>query len=196
MKKLLSGLLVVLMLVGVGAVSASAQWPRYDLPDFHDPYELIVACKSEAYARGRIARFMDYYGCTELEAIYNFLWIMQNMVNYYSGAGSLDTDHPDRDWRGFYDAFVNWNFTFGNNEAVGYNEALAVSEGWKVLSILWTPYNGGGGTGGDNDCDCSNCNCNSNKQYFKIWGKVTKWEQKPLNWFLFLFLFGWFWMVF
>jgi len=24
----------------------------------------------------------------------------------------------------------------------------------------------------------------SNKQYFKLWGKITRWEKKPLNWIL------------
>jgi hypothetical protein len=34
------------------------------------------------------------------------------------------------------------------------------------------------------------------KDYFKLWGKVTKWEKTPLNWFLCIVLFGWIWMAF
>jgi hypothetical protein len=34
------------------------------------------------------------------------------------------------------------------------------------------------------------------KDSFKLWGKVTKWEKTPLNWFLLIVAFGWIWMSF
>jgi|GEM_PF-785456 len=34
------------------------------------------------------------------------------------------------------------------------------------------------------------------KQFFKLWGKVTRWEKTPLNWFLLIICFGWIWMHF
>ena len=34
------------------------------------------------------------------------------------------------------------------------------------------------------------------KQYFKLWGKITRWEKTPLNWFLLIVCFGWIWMAF
>jgi len=39
-------------------------------------------------------------------------------------------------------------------------------------------------------------NQNSQKQYFKLWGKVTRWEKTLLNWFLLIACFGWIWMAF
>jgi len=34
------------------------------------------------------------------------------------------------------------------------------------------------------------------KEYFKLWGKVTRWEKTLLNWFLLIVCFGWVWMWF
>ena len=34
------------------------------------------------------------------------------------------------------------------------------------------------------------------KQYFKLWGKVTKWEKTFWNWLLLILCFGWIWMAF
>jgi hypothetical protein len=37
---------------------------------------------------------------------------------------------------------------------------------------------------------------NDINNYFKLWGKVTKWKKSPLNWFLLIVCFGWIWMAF
>jgi len=37
---------------------------------------------------------------------------------------------------------------------------------------------------------------NSQKQYFKLWGKTTRWEKTFLNWILLIVCFGWIWMAF
>ena len=34
------------------------------------------------------------------------------------------------------------------------------------------------------------------KDYFKLWGKTTRWEKTPLNWILLIVGFGWIWMYF
>lgn len=34
------------------------------------------------------------------------------------------------------------------------------------------------------------------KDYFKLWGKTTKWKKNTLNWFLCIVCFGWIWMAF
>jgi hypothetical protein len=34
------------------------------------------------------------------------------------------------------------------------------------------------------------------KEFFKLWGKTTKWEKSPLNRFLLIVCFGWIWMAF
>jgi hypothetical protein len=34
------------------------------------------------------------------------------------------------------------------------------------------------------------------KEYIKLWGKTTKWEKSPLNWFFLIVCFGWIWMAF
>jgi hypothetical protein len=33
------------------------------------------------------------------------------------------------------------------------------------------------------------------KEFFKLWGKMTKWEKSPLNWFFLIVCFGWIWMA-
>ncbi|MDR1463742.1 MAG: hypothetical protein LBJ11_00370 [Oscillospiraceae bacterium] len=33
-------------------------------------------------------------------------------------------------------------------------------------------------------------------EYFRLWGKTTKWPKTPLNWLLCILLFGWLWMAF
>jgi len=36
----------------------------------------------------------------------------------------------------------------------------------------------------------------ADKQFFKLWGKVTKWEKTFKNWILLIICFGWIWMAF
>jgi uncharacterized repeat protein (TIGR02543 family) len=82
-------------------------------------------------------------------------------------------DYTDKSWSAFQAALSDARSVAGNASATQAQVDAA-------LNALNAAYNG----------------LAENKNYFHLWGKTTKWEKTPLNWFLCIVLFGWIWMAF
>jgi len=165
MKKLLAVFLVLCLLLGAGAVSASAKTKKDALAE-------VALFMDEAYVKNFVAGVvasghLEWYGvCRAIEAAY------ENMV--IVGLDIVIFNYPDRNWAKFYHNCEEFLKAYGalppetNNEATDMGRFI----GWAVLAALWAP---------DEE------HTGSDTKWWEFAPSVMQWI---LKWIF----FGWIWM--
>jgi len=126
MKKILSILLALTLIVGVGTVCASAA-------EKIDPMTYLKSCTKESNVRALVDKQMKDKKLNEQKAIRAV--IDETLLYALAYLGEITDAVPDRDWAGF----VIKGFDYAAKTSFESTSAQ-VKEGWDVLAILWTPY--------------------------------------------------------
>lgn len=192
MKKLVSVVLTIILLCGVTAVASYAETCNHNFGE----WTVLVQSYNEFQKHIIGTKTRTCSLCSETEQrSFRIMNPGQKAGTYLNYLEELRVDHWETTNASV--ALPVWSanpkIPFDQNNVEIYAQGLGKAivsairaDNTKIAEMEIIVING----------DLTNPNITEDTEFFTLWGKATKWEKTPLNWFLLIVCFGWIWMAF